>query len=496
VTLSVTAPVSLASGSTTTVTASVFTSDGRQLSGQAITWASSNAPVARVTDGTITGALVGTAGITASVGSVSSTPLNVTVTPGAPAQLTVRTQPAGARVALPFATQPAIDIKDAAGNLVSNATLAIAAAIGSGGGTLAGATTATAANGTAAFTGLSITGTIGPRTLTFTATGVTPVTSGSINLTAGDPTAAAVVQQPIGGAIGAAMVVPPIIELRDVAGNVATGATSPVVASVVGGTAAIAAGGSVLPVNGRATFSTLTLLGPIGTYTLSFSTAGIPPLNAQPISLATIVYGTALQKILLVNAGQSVAPVVSAAQLPQFVSSAPSRVSVDNLGRMQGRAEGQSWVSASIPAGADSILVIVPRTADGPVIAASLPGFTLRGGATDIDLIIIPRGMPIGSFTAFVSLNTQDFTAQFSPFTLTIPGAQVTAIQLEGGLMRFSVVATTPITQTTAFGRVTLLNGPPGTRLTLAVNALDANAPDGTDLFPFITSTYFPLTFR
>ena len=163
---------------------------------------------------------------------------------------------------------------------------------------------------------------------------------------------------------------------------------------------------------------------------------------------------------------------------------------------MQGLAEGQSWVSAAIPAGSDSVLVIVPRTADGPIVGAALPGFTLRGGSTDIDLVLLPRGTAVGSFSVFVTVNSQDFTPQFNPFTVTNPGVQVTAVQMEGGPMRFSVVATTPITQPLSFGRVTLLNGPAGAQLMLRVTALDANAPDGTDIFPLLTSTYFPVIFR
>lgn len=496
VTLSVTSPLSLVSGATSTVTASVFTSDGRQLSGQSITWATSDQAIARVSDGTITAALVGTANITAAVGSVVSSPLAVTVTPGTPTQLVVRTQPAGARVAVPFTTQPVVDIRDAAGNVVSSSTLSVSVALASGGGTLSGTSTVTAASGTATFAGLTLSGTIGARTLTFTAPGVTAVTSASFTLAAGDPSSAAIVQQPIGGAIGAPMVVPPVIELRDVAGNVATGATTPVVASVVGGTATIAAGGSAAPVNGRATFTALSLTGGIGSYTLSFVTTGVAAVAAQPISLSTIVYGTTAQKIVILNSGGAFTPVVSAALPPQFRSSAPSRVSVDAQGRMQGMAEGQSWVSAAIPAGSDSVLVIVPRTADGPIVGASLPGFTLRGGSTDIDLVLLPRGTAVGSFSVFVTVNSQDFTPQFNPFTVTNPGVQVTAVQMEGGPMRFSVVATTPITQPLSFGRVTLLNGPPGAQLMLRVTALDANAPDGTDIFPLLTSTYFPVIFR
>ncbi len=63
----------------------------------------------------------------------------------------------------------------------------VTAAIGSGGPALGGTTTATTdGTGLATFTNLQITGTVGSRTLSFSATGLTGATSGAINLTAGD----------------------------------------------------------------------------------------------------------------------------------------------------------------------------------------------------------------------------------------------------------------------------------------------------------------------
>jgi hypothetical protein len=396
-----------------------------------------------------------------------------------------------------FSTQPAVEIRDAAGNLVTASTLNVTATIGSGSGTLTGLTSVAASNGVATFTNLSMTGPTGSRTLAFAASGLPSAASAPFNLAPGLPSQALLAQQPIGGAIGAPLIQPAIVELRDVSGNVATTSTATVSATVISGSGVITAGAQKTTVNGRATFDDLRITGTTGIYRLGFSASGVTAaLVADPFALVPILYGIPGQKILLVNAGQSVAPPLSAGQAPLFNSSAPSRVSVDNLGRMLAIGEGQAWVSASVPAGGDSVLVIVPRTLDGPVFATGLGDYTRFGAQTDIELVVYPRGTAVGSFSVLIGLNTQDFTASFTPFTRTIAGGQVAAVQLEGGLLRYSVATTTPITVPTSFGRLTLLNGPPGSRLSITMSALDATAPDGSDIFPFVTSTFLPLIFR
>src|SRR3989454_123089 len=77
-----------------------------------------------------------------------------------------------------FAQQPAIQVRDGAGNPVNQAGVIVTAAIATGGGTLGGTLTATTiGNGGASFTNLAISGTAGARTLSFSATGFASVTS-------------------------------------------------------------------------------------------------------------------------------------------------------------------------------------------------------------------------------------------------------------------------------------------------------------------------------
>src|SRR5439155_157099 len=136
---------------------------------------------------------------------------------GGPTQLTITTQPsASAQSGVAFAQQPVVQLRDASGNAVSQAQVTVTAAIATGGGTLGGTlTAATNGSGAASFTNLAITGTAGDRTLTFSATGLTAVTSGTITITAGAATQLALTTQPSRSAqSGVAFAPPPVIQAR------------------------------------------------------------------------------------------------------------------------------------------------------------------------------------------------------------------------------------------------------------------------------------------
>src|SRR5204862_6098802 len=80
---------------------------------------------------------------------------------------------------------------------VNQAGVTITGAIATGGGTLSGTlTAATNGSGVASFTNLAITGTTGDRTLSFSATALTPAVSGTIALGAGAATQLTLTTQP------------------------------------------------------------------------------------------------------------------------------------------------------------------------------------------------------------------------------------------------------------------------------------------------------------
>src|SRR5207237_1317739 len=167
--------------------------------------------------------------------------------------------------------------------------------IATGGGTLGGTLTATTTSGgTASFTNLSVTGTVGDRTLSFSATGLTVATSGTITVTAGTATQLTLATQPSTTAqSGVAFAQQPVVQLRDGAGN-------PVSQAGVTVTAAIATGGGTLggtltattTGTGVATFTNLAITGTAGDRTLSFSATGLTSVNSATVTLTA---GTATQ---------------------------------------------------------------------------------------------------------------------------------------------------------------------------------------------------------
>ena len=120
-------------------------------------------------------------------GLTSAVSASIAISAGAAARLVMATQPSSsAQSGVAFAQQPVVQVADAAGNPVNAAGFTVVAAIASGGGTLSGvASKTTDAQGLATFTDLAITGTPGPRTLSFTSAALTSVTSASITLGAG-----------------------------------------------------------------------------------------------------------------------------------------------------------------------------------------------------------------------------------------------------------------------------------------------------------------------
>ena len=88
----------------------------------------------------------------------------------------------GSERKIAFITQPQVTIQDASSNTVSSSSAVVTATV-SAGGTLVGATTATATRGVATFTNLGLDGTVGTTyTITYTSPGLTPATA-SVTLT-------------------------------------------------------------------------------------------------------------------------------------------------------------------------------------------------------------------------------------------------------------------------------------------------------------------------
>ena len=223
---------------------------------------------------------------------ISAAILVAAAPPGPASQLTITTQPSSlAASGAVLAQQPVLQLSDASGNPISQSGVTVTAAIASGGGTLGGTTSVTTdASGVAGFTDLSITGSPGDRTLSFSSAGLTGATSNVISIAAGAPSPAtqlSISTQPSGtAASGTAFSTQPSIQLRDAQGAAVSQGGVPVTVSVASGSATLSGN---LTANtsstGLATFSGLTLSGPVGAHTLRFSSPGLTDAVSATINL-------------------------------------------------------------------------------------------------------------------------------------------------------------------------------------------------------------------
>ncbi|HKT60913.1 MAG TPA: Ig-like domain-containing protein [Gemmatimonadales bacterium] len=128
--------------------------------------------------------------LSAVVSGIGVVQFSATATAGAAARLRIQTQPSATAVSgVPLAQQPVIQLLDAQGNESKQSGVTVQVAIAAGGGTLAGTTSVqTDADGRAAFSGLTLSGSAGNRTLRFSATGFASVTSQAISLGAAPTT--------------------------------------------------------------------------------------------------------------------------------------------------------------------------------------------------------------------------------------------------------------------------------------------------------------------
>jgi subtilisin family serine protease len=192
-------------------------------------------------------------------------------------KLAVLTQPpTQAQSGIAFSSAPVVQLQDDQGASVAQAGVSVTVSIGTGGGSLTGTSTVnTSSDGRATFTGLAVRGTIGPRTLTFSAPDLTAISSETIDLSAG---VAAVITPHEGdqqaALAGTAVAVPPSVTITDADNNRVSGV--PVTFQVTAGA------GSVDPTtavntneNGIAAVTSWTLGATAGPNTLTATAAGL-----------------------------------------------------------------------------------------------------------------------------------------------------------------------------------------------------------------------------
>lgn len=220
--------------------------------------------------------LTGTSGTTYTLTFTASTftPVTATITLGyVPAKLVVVTPPAGSVSGLAFTTQPTVAIQEADGTQVLTSTATVTASV-THGGTLIGSASATAVAGLATFTDLGLKApTDVPYTITFSSGGLT---SAAVTITPGSGSGVAlVVNRPASGAAsGSPFATQPRILILDAHGYVARSSTATVTAMASFG--ALTGTSTVVAKDGEATFTDLGIIGPVGSYTITYVARDLP----------------------------------------------------------------------------------------------------------------------------------------------------------------------------------------------------------------------------
>ena len=221
--------------------------------------------------------------------------------PSGPAALAIVGQPPTAVASgSPLGTDPVLGLVDQAGNPVASRGVLISVEVASGTVTLAGAREArTDAAGRAAFPALVLTGPIGPKTLRFSATGLTSATSSPINLTAGQAGTMALEEGNNQTApAGTELPVAPAVKVLDQSGNPVPGVA--VTFAVTSGGGSLEGGSATTGADGIAR-ATKWILGPVvGLNGLSASAGSI-----QQLFSATGIVGAAAKMIAVAGDSQT-----------------------------------------------------------------------------------------------------------------------------------------------------------------------------------------------
>jgi hypothetical protein len=517
------AAVSVQSGTTTTITARVLNRGGSPVTGAPVAWSSSDQTVATVVGGVVAGARVGTANVTASAGATGTAPITasiaVTVTPGAASQLGMRTQPIGAQIGTPLNTQPVVEIRDAAGNLVPSSGATVTATISEGGGTLVGTATVTAVGGIATFSGLAITGTAGPRSLSFASAGLAAVTSARFTIT--PPPTPVIVLDAETLNLGVPRFTNPAPRTIGITnGGFAplTGMTLDAVQYDAGqptGWLNVTLSGPTAPATLTLTFATAELVE--GSYRASVRLNG-PGASNTPATLTvtitvtpnyTVSFGTSSEKVRILEIGGSYGPAVSVTDprgpvtgiQPTFISRSSSVATVGSDGVITARGEGDTWVVATSPVSGDSVFVVVPAAGNGPLLRSNVSTWLTRLGDTLSGTIFLDaRSATVGAAAVAVLFQPLAGAVTLTFSTPTGPPAPIVTVmsasQTNTTVVRVSIGSATGMTGSIPLVNFKLVSRVVGTNGIIAINGLDLSGVDARSLTGATSSTRIPFIIR
>ncbi|MCA0376816.1 MAG: S8 family serine peptidase [Gemmatimonadetes bacterium] len=359
---------------------------GNAVAGRTVTWSSLNPAVATVNGaGVVTAVAEGSAAIRASSDAAQGERSVVVRQRGA--QLVFLRQPGDGRAGVTLPNQPQVEIQDARGNRVTtDNTTIVTATLGTGAGTVVSGATANALGGVVNFTGLTIGGTVGQKTITASAPGLTAATSQPLALSAGNPTQLVVASQnPQTVLAGDQLAQPLAAGVRDAFGNgvhsVAVQFSVPTNAGTLGNTLVVTDNNG----NAATTFTTSRFA---GTATVTASSPGLNPGSVQFTIIGAPngrISGVVSLGALFPTVRTSAAAAAAAAKGPTHRTRSAPVVVPDVGGRVVGksavRAASAARSSASAPAAPDHVPgeLLVTYAADGVNAPASVSAYRQVG---------------------------------------------------------------------------------------------------------------------
>ncbi len=277
--------------STASVTVSIMSNPGGATLGGTTTVDASSG-VATFSGITLDKAGIGYTLVASSDGLSGATSTAFTVV-GDAAKLVFTTQPGNGTAGSALSQQPAVSVEDANGSVVTsdNSTVVtLALAGGTAGATLGGTATATAVNGVATFSGLSVNLAGTGYTLAASGGSLTGATSGTFTVS-GTPTQLAFATQPSSAAANASLGTV-TVDVLDAGGNLVTtsSATVSIAISANPGGGTLSGTTSVAAVNGVATFSNLSISAPGAGYRLTASSTGLTSVASNSFTISGSAY--------------------------------------------------------------------------------------------------------------------------------------------------------------------------------------------------------------
>jgi hypothetical protein len=208
-----------------------------------------------------------------------------------PAELTFLQQPSNGLIGATISPAVQVAVEDTSGNMVPGATDPITIALMGGSG-LAGTLTATPLNGIATFSNLSVSAAGNGYTLVASSPGLASTTSASFSINApgggnaASPVKLAFLQYPSNAMAGAAISPAVQVAVEDSSGNAVSAATNKVTLSLLGG-GGLAGTLTVMPQNGVATFSNLSIAHSGSGYQLEATSPGLTAAVSGTFAIGT-----------------------------------------------------------------------------------------------------------------------------------------------------------------------------------------------------------------